>query len=234
DAHGLVIDDHGQLVSGNVIAAPDQEITKIHTGCELLLTLAAVKERDELLVRNPETPAYARRCFPIFGLTHLAATFSRITDFIIFFVRSGRSVFEVLAGAGAWVDEAAVAQPAPCFQIKARALILRVRAVSADRLAGEIGTFIPVESQPAEVIEHCLLELRARAMRVQVFIAEHEFPGRGARPLVGHPEGARVSQVQVSGWRRRQAAAVRGHHAPSAPGESSTALANCCKRVRCE
>ena len=183
------------------------------------MTLAAIKERDELLVRNPETPAYARRCFPIGGLTDLAATFSWIADFIILFVRSGSSVFQVLAGAGAWVDEAAIAQPAPCFKIKTAALTLRIRAVSSHRWAGKIRTFIPVESQPAEVIEHCLHELRARAMRIQVFIAEHEFPGARARPHVSHPEGARVAKVQVSGRRRRQAAAVRGHHAPSAPGE---------------
>src|SRR6516162_3187267 len=48
--HGCVVDHDGELVGGNVIATPDDEITEVLTCDERLPTLPPVDERNGLVV----------------------------------------------------------------------------------------------------------------------------------------------------------------------------------------
>ena len=73
---------------------------------------------------------------------------------------------------------------------------------------------VPVEAQPVQVFIHGVNKFRTAALVVQVFIAEDKFAVRGAGTLPRHPEGARVSQVQVSGRRRRKPPAILYHGRP--------------------
>src|SRR5689334_23610488 len=58
DPHGGIIADYGQLVGGQIVGAPDDEIAEILSGNECLAAVVAVYELHRFTVRNPEAPTY--------------------------------------------------------------------------------------------------------------------------------------------------------------------------------
>ena len=57
DVHGRVIHHHRQLISRNVIVAPENEIPKVPAGDQMLRAHCHIGEFDGFAVRNPEAPA---------------------------------------------------------------------------------------------------------------------------------------------------------------------------------
>src|SRR6478752_6974709 len=96
-------------------------------------------------------------------------------------MRGRQRTVQIFAGKGTGVYEAAVAQLAPCVEIKAAALALRVRPKVAEANAAlESEAFVPIQAQPTQVFIHGADELRLASLVVQVFIAADEVAVRGA------------------------------------------------------
>jgi len=105
-----------------------------------------------------------------------------------------RRLSKVFAGAGARVDVALAKKFAPGFEVARAALTLHVWSEGA----AEVGSFIPIDSEPAEIFIHRSLELGTRAIRVEILVAKDERASGIASSLIGIPKGAGVAQVQVS------------------------------------
>src|SRR5215467_1763611 len=101
------------------------------------------------------------------------------------FMRRGQGALQVFARAGAGIDKAAVAQPAPGFQIKIAPTALVVWAEGA----ADVWTFVPVEPQPAQIVEHCSNKFLPAALEVEILIAEDELAAGGPGSPPGRPEG---------------------------------------------
>jgi hypothetical protein len=102
---------------------------------------------------------------------------------IAIFVRGLRGLLQVFAATGAWVSETRSKQQVEGFAIggNARGLL---------KLSG------PGDAQPAQVFAHGFSEFFARALRVEVFVAEQERAMVLLGALVSDPESARVSEVE--------------------------------------
>ena len=68
---------------------------------------------------------------------------------------------------------------------------------------------MPLDAEPAQVFDHRIGILVLRALRVEIFIAEHQRATCFLRTPVSRPEGARVSEVHQARWGRSNAAAIR-------------------------
>src|SRR5262249_20327237 len=139
DAHGSVVNNHCELVRGDVIAAPDKEVGEVMAGGELLPAAIAIREGDGFTIRNLKAPAHTRGRVPIPGVADPAAAGAGIAKLIITLVRSFERALQIFARTGARIDEAAVAQFAPRVEIEIAPLALCVRTKSS---AG-IGPFLP-------------------------------------------------------------------------------------------
>src|ERR1051326_1036393 len=58
DCHGCVIQDDGELIGGQVIVTPDDEVTQIPAGHEFWRAIVAVDKRNDLAIRNLKAPIY--------------------------------------------------------------------------------------------------------------------------------------------------------------------------------
>ena len=56
DSHHRIIRDYGELIGGNIIVTPDDEVAEILSGRELLRAEVAIVEADDFAVRNLEAP----------------------------------------------------------------------------------------------------------------------------------------------------------------------------------
>ena len=61
DAHGRVVGHAGELIAGNAVAPPDDEVAEVHAGHKTLRTEIQVDELDHLAVGNAEAPVRCRR-----------------------------------------------------------------------------------------------------------------------------------------------------------------------------
>ncbi len=56
DLHGGIVCNHGELIGGNIVRPPDNEIAKVFAGGELLRTKMAVGERNDFTIGHAEPP----------------------------------------------------------------------------------------------------------------------------------------------------------------------------------
>jgi hypothetical protein len=54
--HGCVVDDYGELIGWDVVAAPDDEVSEVAAGGEELGAEVEVGEMDALVVGDAEAP----------------------------------------------------------------------------------------------------------------------------------------------------------------------------------
>ena len=62
-----------------------------------------------------------------------------------------------------------------------------------------VGTFVPDNAQPTQIVNHGLRKLGTGALWVQVFVAKNERPLLRYGAAVRRPKSAGVSQVQKPG-----------------------------------
>ena len=91
------------------------------------------------------------------------------------------------------------------MQIEIAPFTLRIGRVSS----ANIGTLLPADSEPVKVFDGRVQKLAARPRRIKVFIAQYEGAAMVYASVVCGPERARVSNMQETGRRGRQAAAIR-------------------------
>lgn len=202
DLHRGIVHDDGELIGGNPIVPPHDEIAEIFSRYKLLWAEMAVNEGDGFAVGNAKTEGGR---FVIFDLRFLMGTArAGIDEFIIDGVGGGGGGLQVFAGAVARVNETALQKFLEGGAVKSHSLALVVRR----KWAAEIGSFLPIEAEPTQVFEHGGDEFRLATRDVEVFVAQHQnsiaFPGA----LLGRPESPRMPEVQKARRRWRDAAAI--------------------------
>ena len=102
------------------------------------------------------------------------------------------------------IDRARIPQPFPILEIPLPPLTLRVRAVRSSA----IESLIPIQAQPLQILEHRADKRRPTALRIQIFIAQHECALRLARTPVRDRKRTCVSDVKQTRRRGREPPAV--------------------------
>lgn len=82
----MIIGDYGQLVRGNIISAPYNEISKVPSSHIGLLSQMLVREDDSFAIRNAKAPIHSGRFFEITRICPGAAL-TRIDWLVIAIVR---------------------------------------------------------------------------------------------------------------------------------------------------
>ena len=59
DLHGCIVDHHGKLIGGDIVATPEQKVGEVASGDELLVSEIAVVKGDRFAVGDFEAPAHA-------------------------------------------------------------------------------------------------------------------------------------------------------------------------------
>jgi hypothetical protein len=188
---------HCELVRGHVIAAPDDEVSKIPAGREALLAKMRVGEAHFLTAGHTETPVHSRWFTELLSIGAGTAS-ARIDGLVIAIVRSGGRLFKILARAGAGESEARIAQLAPCRQVMRPAFALRVGAVRA----AAIGAFRPAKAEPAQVLQHGVSKFGAATLRIEIFVAQDQRACILLSSPGSNPKGACVADVEQASWRR--------------------------------
>ena len=124
---------------------------------------------------------------------------------LILSMRGARGSENILARAGAGVNQPGRAKLIQGGDINLPSLALRV----GPKGPPAIRPFLPVESEPPEVLHHGIHELHAVARGIQILVPQDQDAASRARPLLRDPERPRVAKMQEARGRRREPPAVR-------------------------
>jgi hypothetical protein len=198
DAEVGVVDGAGELVAGDVVFAPDEEVAEIASGDSALGAEVGVGENELFVIGDAEAPVGGdavgeRRERCVGGRTEGFGV-----DGFVVEMRGAGGFGDIAAGAGAGENQAGGVEAGEGGTVEREALAL-----------GEDGA-VPVEAEPAEVFLKSGDEFGAAAGGVEVVVAEEERAAGGAGALVGDPESARVTEVEVAGGGRGQPPTVVG------------------------
>jgi hypothetical protein len=202
DPHGRVVDHDRELIGGEVVSPPYQEVAKILTAYEALRAEVPIHEFDRLTLRDKKTPVSASWRIDTSQQGCGWATGSGINAFVI--MRRLHGLRQVFARAAARVEPPPGVQAAPRVPVKTLPLALGIRLEGTTH----IRPFLPLEPQPTQIFKHGLTKMLLRALRVKVLIAQDKNAARRDRPLLRQPKCTRVAEVQEAGGRGSQAAAV--------------------------
>ncbi len=191
-----VVGGAGELVTGDVVFAPDEEVAEVAAGDGALRAEVEIVEDEFLVVGDAKPPIdrdeVAERCK--WSVGGRAEGFG--VDGFVVEVRGASGFEDVATGAGAGEDVAGDVEAGEGGAVEGETLTLRNE-----------GT-VPVETEPAEVFLERGDEFGAATGGVEVVVAKKECAVGGAGALVGEPEGAGVAQVKVAGRRWGQATAI--------------------------
>src|SRR6202050_3341758 len=135
-------------------------------------------------------------------------------------MRRLRNPAELFARAGAGIENPALREWPPGFQIEITAAALFV----GRKRAADIRALLPADAEPTKILQHGFGEFRPRTLRIEIFVAQNQRPHRVTRSQVSLPEGARVTNVQKACGGRRDASAVSRMHAASVSPSPSAIL----------
>lgn len=119
----------------------------------------------------------------------MGAAGAGVAEFVVLGVGGGLCLLDLFAGAGAGVDQAAGLKGAEGL------------AVGGEVVGLVRGGAVPVDAQPAEVVEGGGGGFGFDAWAVEVFDAEGKLPGVASGQGPVDEEGAGVAQVQGTGGR---------------------------------
>ena len=63
--------------------------------------------------------------------------------------------------------------------------------------AATIGPLLPLDPEPPQVLQKSRHKFRSNPVAVQVFVAKDQSSATGLGPLMSHPEGPRMAQMQL-------------------------------------
>mmetsp|Transcript_12152 Transcript_12152/g.16050 ORF Transcript_12152/g.16050 Transcript_12152/m.16050 type:complete len:219 (+) Transcript_12152:1312-1968(+) len=97
------------------------------------------------------------------------------------FVRLRTLGFELLLSAKAWVGDFLIDEPLGHLLVEITPFRLAVRAV----IAPDVRTFVPIQTQPTDVLQHALLRFPGGSSQVRIFDADDKFPpcAAGLQPV---------------------------------------------------
>ena len=110
-------------------------------------------------------------------------------------VRGGLRLFDVVARAGTGIDEAGGAETIEGGAVDRAAFALRV---GCGRSA-DIGTFVPIETKPAQILEDAGACARLHLRVVEIFHSKNEPTAAGAHGEPCEQEGTGIAEVQGTG-----------------------------------
>ena len=200
DSHCSIVDDHCELIGGNIVAPPHDEITELCSGNEALASKMRVIEGDCFTVRHAKAPIHTRGRLisrPI-GTGAAGARIKRLVIRIV--VRSGRCLRDIPARTRTRIDQAAIPQLAPSLHIEIAAFALRIWPVRSSH----IGTFAPFDPEPMQVVEHGFGELGATTLLVEVFVSQNQCAAMLRGPPRGDPERSSMPNMQQPSRGRRK------------------------------
>src|SRR5207244_2250115 len=106
------------------------------------------------------------------------------------------------------VDQSRCQKLAPSTEVKRAAVTLPIRT----EWTTDVGAFTPLQSKPREILEHRVAKFRPAPLWIQILDSQDQrsvvIPGT----LLCLPESQRMTDVQVTGWGRRDSAAVPNDH----------------------
>ena len=164
-------------------------------GGEGLRAEVCVEEADGFAVGDAEAVVGGGE-----GLRHgvRGSAVAGVERLVVLVMRGNHHLGEVAAAAGAGIDVAGDEESLECGAVGGQAVGLR-----------EHGR-LPRDTEPGKVFEHGGDEFRARALGVEVFVAEEEGAVVRAGAGVCGEERSRVAEVEQAGWRWREASDVVG------------------------
>jgi len=198
DAGLGIVHGAGELVTGDSVFAPHEEVAEVAAGDGGLRAEVAVVEDECFVVGDAEAPVAGEVEWGGRSVGRRTPV-GRVKRFVVFaaFVRGGDGGFgEFAAGAVAGEDQAGGVEAGEGVAVGGETLRL-----------GDDG-FFPRKAEPAEVFEHGGDELGAAAGGVEVVVAEEQASAGGAGAFMGGPKRERVAEVQVAGGRGGEAADV--------------------------
>ena len=220
DAHGCIVNDHGKVVRGNVIAPPENEVSKIPSRSQSLWPEMQIVKTNLLTIRHAKSPIDSRRRRPSGDRCLGCPTMAKpsgprhspwwpagpgIQRIVVSLIRSSRRERHVASRAPAGIDHPLIEQRPPCLQIPSPARALHIRS----KRASAVEPFIPLDPEPAQIVDHGLHELGPATLRIQIFISQNELSATLFCPLRRDPERARVTDMQQAGGRRRKPSTIR-------------------------
>jgi len=210
-----VVDYARELVAGEADVggvrgeglAPDEEVAEVGGGGEGLRAGVEVGEGDGRVVGGAEAVIRIGRTAGVQEIWDWASWAAAVVveGLVIglgcgVFVRRVGGEREVTAGAGAGVGETGGEELLEGGEVEGEA-------------SGLTQLGVPGEAEPVEVLAHGGGELGARALGIEVFVAEVKGAVGDAGALVGDEEGAGVAEVEKAGGRGSETAGVgRGGH----------------------
>jgi hypothetical protein len=111
---------------------------------------------------------------------------------------------DILPRATARINRARLPEPLECNSVKFEPFALVVRR----KWSAYVATFLPLKSQPAQVLDETTDEFGPGAARIEIFIAKDESPTEGSGSMISGPKRARVAQMEVSSGGGRKPAAI--------------------------
>ena len=216
DPHGSIVDDRGELIGGDVVPAPHNEIAEVAPGYRALGTEMQVGKRDLFAIGYAKSPVRAGRQILCRGRRirpHCEGKPSvvrgparpRIHRLIVALIRRARGQRHILSRARARINHSQLAQSSPRCHIKLPPLALHIRTVGTTA----IWPLAPRDAKPSQVLDHRCREFRAAALRVKVFVAKNQRATPLSRVPRRNPECPRVPQVKQAGGRGRKPPAIR-------------------------
>ena len=116
DIHCVVVSHNRKLVRGNVVSAPDDEVSEIAAGDMALRPKMLVVEPNLLAVGDSKPPVHSRGSCKAQGIP-AAAAFPRINRLVIRTIRCARRLRQLLPRACARINKSAVSKLLPCRQM---------------------------------------------------------------------------------------------------------------------
>src|SRR3954470_24336990 len=74
--------------------------------------------------------------------------------------------------------------------------------------AADLGTFVPPQPEPVQILDDRLAEFRTASHQVEVFNAKNQLASCGTGPLLSDPKRAGMTDVEISCRRRGQTPAI--------------------------
>ena len=208
DLHRGVINDDGEVVRRAAVRSQDDRIA-YHPGFERDLTAHQVAKRDVLSDgdRKAERGRLSRADPVGRGGWVDRATLPAVLRWLTGSERLAPLAFEIFRGTEAGVRAGGVEQRPRRGRVLADSLGLPVRRMRS----ADVWPFVPVESQPPQIVKDGPFRLARRSFDIGVLDTEHERAAVTPRQQPVEERRAGVADVEVSGWTRRKAHARDRH-----------------------
>ena len=181
--------------------APNDEVTEIFACNETGLAHPPIDKGNLRTIRHAKTPAY------LFTGKIMVAVFpagSRINRFFIARVRSRKRPQNFLPRAFTGIHRTPLLQREENRSVKFQPQTLCIRC---ERPVC-VWTFVPLETEPPQIIIHPLHKLRFASAEIEILDAQNQGPALLSCTDLRLPKGSGMAEMQIAGGRRSDAATI--------------------------